>query len=329
MGMQRDVLDAIETIYQIECAPNQWLRNVGQQIYHQLGAGVGLFGFEYRIVDGKLIVNEELRLEMPGPQQLPIREALEMLPIDFVRKTFATPANCATQSQATPAELRPFVAGFMAPLAVYGWHDFVCFGGVDPEGNGLCLHPWLPRTDALSPRMRNRWTCAAVHACTALRLRRRFLATADVADAVLTPTGKVEHAEGEAKLDEARASLRAAVRDVERARGRLRRSDPDEAVGLWKGLVSARWSLVDRFESDGRRYVLARRNDVALRGPTTLTPRERQAVAYAALGHRNKLIAYAMGVTASTVSVLLCRASRKLNTSSREELIAAFKNLTH
>jgi DNA-binding CsgD family transcriptional regulator len=109
----------------------------------------------------------------------------------------------------------------------------------------------------------------------------------------------------------------------------LRRRDPDAAVAAWKGLVSTRWSLVDHFESDGKRYVLAHRNDVALSGFEALTARERQALGFAALGHGNKLIAYELGVAPSTVAVLLHRAARKLGASSRAELIATYTRLAN
>jgi DNA-binding CsgD family transcriptional regulator len=145
---------------------------------------------------------------------------------------------------------------------------------------------------------------------------------------VLTPSGKLEHAEGEAKLEAARESLHSAVVTIEKARSRLRRSDPAAAISSWKGLVASRWSLIDEFETGGKRYVVAQRNDVRLQGLSALTDREIQAVAQAALGNNNKLIAYALGVTASTVSVLLHRAARKLGTTTRRELIAAYERLS-
>jgi DNA-binding CsgD family transcriptional regulator len=43
-----------------------------------------------------------------------------------------------------------------------------------------------------------------------------------------------------------------------------------------------------------------------------LTERERQVLAYADLGQSNKLIAYSLGLSTSTVSTLLSRARRKL-----------------
>jgi DNA-binding CsgD family transcriptional regulator len=50
----------------------------------------------------------------------------------------------------------------------------------------------------------------------------------------------------------------------------------------------------------------------ALTGASTLTKRELQVARYAALGHSNKSIAYELGLSPSTVGVLLARARKKL-----------------
>jgi len=326
-----DVIETIEAAYRLELPAAEWLRGVGTSFYEQHGAGVGLYGCEYRIVDNaRMQVGEELRINMPDAAELPMRESMEMMPVDFLRRTFAR-CDCATQSQYVDDELRPMVDMAMASLSRYGWRDITAFSGVDPEGHGVYFGAWLPSPKALTPAMRERWTRVAVHAATALRLRRRLAGEprpVDRAEAVLTPDGAVEHAVGEARVDEARQSLRSAVVHLEEARGRLRASDPDRAVGSWKGLVSTRWTLVDQFESDGKRYVLAHRNEPKLAGLDALTERERQALAYAALGHTNKLVAYELGVSASTVAVLLHRAARKLGASTREELLAAYQTLS-
>lgn len=327
--MRRDIIGAIEAAYRIELAPAEWLRGVGGEVYEQLGGAAGMYGCEYRIIDGtRMSVGEELRLDMPDASQLPIREMLETIPIEFVRKTFAR-TDCATQSQYIDAELKPFVDASMAPLERFGWRDIMCFSGVDPAGHGVYMGLWLPKPARLAAPARVRWTRVAVHAATAVRLRRRLSDAGRTPEAILTPTGKLEHAEGEAKLESARASLRSAVATIERARSTLRRSDPDAAVASWKGLVATRWSLVDQFESDGKRFVVAQRNEVKLHGLAALSERERQAVAQAALGHTNKIIAYALGVSASTVSVLLHRAARKLGTNTRQELIEAYRRHSH
>ena len=97
----------------------------------------------------------------------------------------------------------------------------------------------------------------------------------------LTPGGRVEHAHGVATSRAARESLKAGTQAIERARGPLRRRDPAEAVEVWRGLVSGLWSLVDHFDTDGRRYLVAHRNDATTPDPRALTERERQVLAYA------------------------------------------------
>jgi DNA-binding CsgD family transcriptional regulator len=104
-----------------------------------------------------------------------------------------------------------------------------------------------------------------------------------------------------------------------------RRSQPEEAVAIWRALADGRWSLVDHFDHDGRRYLIARPNELETRAWATLTERERIAVAFAAMGHTNKLIAYDMGLAPSTVAMQLSRAARKIGVRSRVELIAAYK----
>ena len=138
---------------------------------------------------------------------------------------------------------------------------------------------------------------------------------------MLSPDGKVAHAREQARTRQARQALQEAARAIERARTSRGRKQGDRAIAEWTGLIAARWSLVDHFESDGKRYLLARRNDVADVGTAALSPRELQAVAFAALGHNNKLIAYEMGITAETVRVLLHRAARKLGARDRAALI--------
>ena len=146
-------------------------------------------------------------------------------------------------------------------------------------------------------------------------------AGSELGDAILRPDGRVEQASENAKTPAARMSLRDAALAIEdRARSSLRRKDPDEAPSLWRALVSGRWSLVDRFDSDGRRYLVAGRNDPRARALGALTPREQQVTAYLALGHSNKRIAYKLGLSESTVSEVGRRSLAKLGISSRADL---------
>ena len=140
----------------------------------------------------------------------------------------------------------------------------------------------------------------------------------------LDPSDRFLHATSAAKEPAAREGLAEAVRRMELARGRLRRADPDEALALWQGLVDGTWSLVDHSDSDGKRYLLARRNEPGMRDPRALARHERAALAFAALGHQNKYISYLLGISVSAVAQNLRTAQRKLGLASRNELIQRF-----
>jgi DNA-binding CsgD family transcriptional regulator len=177
----------------------------------------------------------------------------------------------------------------------------------------------------LPPRTVHQLRLLSAHLTTALRLRDRLRGSprprTDV-EAVLDPGGGVHHAEAEARGAEARERLAEAVRRVERARGSLRRAAPEEAADLWTGLVDGRWTLVDRCEADGKRIVLARRNEPRVEDPRSLTDRERCVLAHAALGHSSKYVAYLLGLAPTTVATHLGAARRKLGLHTRRELLA-------
>jgi DNA-binding CsgD family transcriptional regulator len=174
------------------------------------------------------------------------------------------------------------------------------------------------------------WGRLTAHVAAGARLRRAAvpslgpstLESPDV-EAVLSPSGVVKHAEGPATTATARESLRRAAKSIDRARSKAR-GDDDEALALWQGLVTGRWSLVDRFDSDGHRYLVARRNDPRVSDPRALTLRERQVLAYAAMGEPLKVIAYALGLPMSTISQCRTRAMRKLGVKTQAELTALF-----
>jgi len=202
--------------------------------------------------------------------------------------------------------------------------DVLIFNVADPSHKGCVFGAadFLPSPSALAHRAV--WSRVAAHVAAGLRLRRRLKEVDNrntTTEAVLSPAGAVVHAEGPAKARGVRGILHDAVVTIERARGPMRRSDPDAAAELWRGMVDGRWSLVDRFDSDGRRFIIAYRNGVSAGGPRALTQRERQVVSYVALGHPNKLIAYALGLSVSAVGTYVAGALAKLGIASRVELV--------
>ena len=106
----------------------------------------------------------------------------------------------------------------------------------------------------------------------------------------------------------------------ERARGRLRRSNPDEAAQLWSVLVAGRWSIVDFIDRDGKRMLLARKNPVNGPDVLALTDQERDILWLATLGHSRKYIAYEVGLAPATVTKRLTSAMKKVDVAVYEVL---------
>jgi DNA-binding CsgD family transcriptional regulator len=100
------------------------------------------------------------------------------------------------------------------------------------------------------------------------------------------------------------------------------RANDDEALELWKGLVAGRWSLVERFDHDGRRFLVALKNEPNVKDPRALTPRERQVLAYTAAGDSLKLTAYTLGLSPTSVFRHRQAAMRKLGLRSLAEVVS-------
>jgi DNA-binding CsgD family transcriptional regulator len=194
---------------------------------------------------------------------------------------------------------------------------------LDPSHRGVIF---FTSARPITERIRRVWGQLAAHIGIAYRLRRQ-LADAPcpsdelLGEAIVDLEGRCQHAEGEARSADARELLRAATRAVMRARGSLRARDPDEALELWRGLVDGRWSLIDRFDADGKHYLVAHRNPPQVRDHRALSRREAEVAAYLAMGLSNKEIGYALGIAITTTSDHISSIERKLGVGSRSELV--------
>jgi DNA-binding CsgD family transcriptional regulator len=203
-------------------------------------------------------------------------------------------------------------------MSAVGVGDMAGAIGVNPTGRGVAISWFRRRPGHLSREVRHTLGRIAAHMASACRLR----ATDDASEeAVVAPDGKLVHAEGDARDLEKRDLLRAAALRIDRARTRAAQSDFESPAALWEVLVDGRWSLVERFESDGRRYFIARRNRPGARKHHALTANERQVVALAAIGRPSKVIAYELGLSEGTVSRNLARALEEMGLSSRADLL--------
>lgn len=148
------------------------------------------------------------------------------------------------------------------------------------------------------------------------------------AAAVRAPNSAPIDAEQDEGVVDAREALRRATLAFDQARTKKMRSDIELATRRWRPLVASRWSLLDDFDLDGRRFVVAVESSPPTPAPRKdLSERELHVMTQAHLGHTDKEIAYELGLSASTVRVLVHRATRKLGAATRREALARFDTL--
>lgn len=207
------------------------------------------------------------------------------------------------------------------------FEDVLGVVGHTGDGHLVMLSAALNRTARPSALQRRRWPRVAAHVAAGLRVRRwvrrRVLDEGAVA-AVLDPSGRVLDARVDARSASARECLRQAVRRIDVARSARGRAESDGALAAWEALVAGRWSLVDRFDADGRRWIVAVQADPMHPDPRGLSKRERQVATFVGLGHATKRIAYALGLSTTSVTTHASRAAAKLGLRSRAELAAFF-----
>jgi DNA-binding CsgD family transcriptional regulator len=331
-----NVLDIVEAAYQCSDRDEQWLSAVIGLSQGALDRGYGLVGHLYNFSssDARQTLETSALIGSHGVDLLSIwHRILRELPDHLVARAtryFCTSSPLFTARRAMQIEYPDAEELFDCYLGRLGVADSLTLNAHATAREGLMIQ--IPSRDivSLDPATRRRWSMIAAHLASGLRLRRALHAAAaadsvaDPIEAVLSPDGRVQDASGPAKTRQARENLRCFVIRLDRARAQAARSGGDEAdktLSLWTGLVDGRWSVVDRFESDGRRYLVAYRNDCSLPDPRALNPREAQVCRLLSYGHANKYIAYELGLSTSTVATHISSSRQKLRASSRVELI--------
>jgi DNA-binding CsgD family transcriptional regulator len=305
----RDVVSLLDTAYQIHHHESVWLRSVRASIEYFLGMPDALLAMSYQQHDGRNLIRcfDMWGASTPTPIA-EIREAAQLLP-DLWSGTIASRAS-GLSAKVGPARLARAL-GFEA-------RDLFGLNALDPTGYGVLIALPLARRTGMShvppPSL---WEHVAAHLSAAFRLERALGQSALAVEATLAPEGRVVDASGRARSKEVQVLLRDACQVVDRIRSG-ERTDPG-VLKSWTSLFGARWSLLDSFDRDGRRYVVAARNTFSEAG-RGLSEREAQVVALVALGHSNKVISYELGLAWSTVRVLVQRAARKLRVRNRKEL---------
>ncbi|MCA9593552.1 MAG: helix-turn-helix transcriptional regulator [Myxococcales bacterium] len=318
-----DPIAVVEKGYEAHGGEHAWLTAIANEVLPHLGAD--WFGGLAFVVRASEAPEPPFAVVTPAAAQVDDALLVQMvlrthgaMPEDHredVGRMMQTP-GVASILDIVPALPAGLSEGW--PVQVMDSHGvFVPLG----DGRTAVLANVCGRRSGIDSGDRTLWHRVAIHLGAGCRLAGRA-ASADAPDveAVLEPGGKLLHATPDASDESAREALVHAVREVDRVRTAAGRADPDAALEIWRGLLAGRWSLVDHFESDGRRFVLARKNDPDAPAPRALSGRQRQVTFYASLGWSNTEIAYALGIAENTVSAHLHQSLKKLGLS-RSELI--------
>ncbi len=215
-------------------------------------------------------------------------------------------------------------------LRSVGCHDILFVWAVDSNLHGVVIAIPSRAKCSLSPSARRRWQLVAGHISAAHHLRRGLGHVADIGG---TPLGSLPldaSALADSNLLATRLPTVEATREAQRLRGiavevdRMREAGQVSAAyarRLWQELMRGECSRVDSFQSDGRRFILIKRNDPRCVDPRHLTQRERDVLAHARFGESHKVVGYRLGLSASRVSALATSAMRKLGVKTRAELM--------
>jgi DNA-binding CsgD family transcriptional regulator len=320
-----DLVEILEAAYRVEQPEDAWLSGVLDAARPGLDDGLGVMAYTYDASNPKSF---QLRCISSRDALPPLVEFFKAsaanVPADWVTANFPSKRTQVIRDMPGWERFMPLPHRLDESHVV---DDVIGINGLDPSLIGCMLGAYSSRPHRLSSRARQTWNRIGTHLAAGFRLQRAIQTAKERSaptEAVLAPSGRVLHAEQPAQDRAQRDALTAACRRIERARTRQGRLEGEISVSLWRSLVSERWTLVDTYERDGKRYVVARRNDVRPPRPDALSPRERQALSFAVLGDSNKLIAYELGISASTVGVLLHRAAVKLNAKTRADLMARY-----
>jgi DNA-binding CsgD family transcriptional regulator len=324
--LKTNAISIVEAAYDLEGDSRAWLQRVLDRAAPRLDRGLGVIATLYAPTlapDATPCVSWKVRGKV-CQALLAVSSAYSDI---YHRLNSAAPGGSVARS----LNMSPKEAAVWPPFANFlhglGIRDLTRILSRDPDSHVVAFTAPMPDFRGPTRKDLGRWARIMAHVSAGARLRRVFgPQKVDIsvgAEAVLSTSGTLLHGHRQAQDADTREALRRATQAIDRARSKAR-SREDEALDLWQGLVAGRWSLVDRFDADGRRFVVARRNDPHIGDPRGLTLRERQVLAYAAMGHSLKLIAYTLGLSIGCVSGCRARAMGKFGLRTQAQVAEMF-----
>jgi DNA-binding CsgD family transcriptional regulator len=324
-----DEIAVVEAAYRLDGTEAQWLEGLARAASSQVTGHCGVAAVSVHVDPAgprlRKVACSGGRPTLPGA----VTEYMRLARPEVLARTFGA-SPCTTigavlgedELEADPASRVLFDLGIRDAMGVVA---------LDPAGFLVVLATYFPKATTLSRTTVSRWSRVASHLAAGFRVRRGLQAAESHAvptspvpgcEAVLSPNGRLEHAEPAAQR--ARAALARAVLNIQTARGPLRREDRDGALQAWQGLVAGRWSLVDHVDTDGKRFLVARKNDSAAPQLAGVSALECRVLSARARGLPLKLIAYDLGLSMSCVSKHLHAGMHKLGVSHDGELAILF-----
>jgi DNA-binding CsgD family transcriptional regulator len=325
--MTRGVLEIVDAAYSSAGSDQDWVEQIADAAHSTLdeGLGVTVFTFDASSSDR---VRVGCHAQREGPSDFRAAELAEATPSEHVRDMFRpSPPAVLLSETVAPSVFARWNLG--QALRALGIQNVIAIRCADPSRRGCVICVLQPRVRRLPARRRAVLARVGAHLAAGWRLRQKLAGSAESADlaegadAIFDAEGRLQHLDGELDARGDGDKLRTSVERMRAAR-QAERLDPEAALELWRALVDGRWSIVQRADSDGKRFLLARRNTPDVHDARALTPREALVAAYAALGHSSKLIAYELGIHESSLSLLLKQAMQKLGVKNRAELALVF-----
>jgi len=333
-----DAIGVVEAAYRFDIAEPDWLSAVLTAARPVVDEGLGAWAFVFdghALVHGEMVIDHPTAVGLPDPNwRVGLANTLSITTRDpGVMHETVFGAPCHAMSEVLRRHAR-MLGRARTAIAIPGVRDSLGVCARDPSGSGVFIGAHSREILRLDPQRRLRLGRLAAHVATAFRLRRRIVGRGMAVDllagseAIVGRAGRVEHAEGDADRPGSLRALREAALAIDRATRVLRRRDPDAALADWEALVEGRWSLIASFDTDGRRFLIARRNEPCGLPPgAVLSLRERQVAGYLLLGHSQKIIAYELGLSPGTVSTLAARLRAKLGARSPGDLLRTLRTL--
>lgn len=297
------LIDLAEAAYDLDLPDSEWLPSIIDAGLPLLDHGLGVAGGIYsRPGDGTEATLHQLHVA-GGSRRSAIRLARIAVHVPHSR---AYPGVCNTLSEASgePCALRRAPEERRATDALGLW-AFDSFGMA-----AFIIAPVRERT-TMCGSTRIQWRKVGAHLNAGFRLRH----------ALVTPD---EHAH---EPQAAKRALREAAVRADRTHHSSAKRDQLASLRIWADLVEGRCTMVDRFESGSRRFVLATCNPPGTSDPHRLTRREAEVATRAASGETGKLIGWELGLSRSRVSGLLHDVMRKLRVRTQAELVEKMRAL--